>query len=259
MKNKLIQFTAAPQAGTWDSARFWLTTSKSMEQGKVFCQVMIGFDLLALKKTQGIEHGTNRFTADEKTSQIGKSTWVETLESELKLPHTTAYRFMEMASAASPKLKKFAEASTLPLLEKPLTDFSAKEREALEAVVHKVADGKTQTEFSQWAGITKKPPGNPNLGGNHGGDYAAAAAKRNEQLPLDEQLKIARKVACEDLGFACHRLEEGAWMVLDDSQVEAVLGTIEAVAKGMRKWVGLPQKQRPAHRDEILDAMKPKA
>ena len=35
---------------SWDAARNWMEGAKRMEQGKLFCQVMLGFTLQALHR-----------------------------------------------------------------------------------------------------------------------------------------------------------------------------------------------------------------
>jgi len=160
---------------------------------------------------------------------------------------STAHRYKELYDALKPRLLKCP--SVGHLIELPAASLSQKQESDLAAVVHKATGGAALNDLFIEHGITKdvKP-----FGGNHGGDYG----KQIENLPLDEQLKLARKAADEDLDYARIRLEDGCWMILDDPRNEALLFTLEAAAKAVRKWLSLSQKQRAAHAEEIKKSMR---
>ena len=74
-------------AGTWDGARHWLNTAKMFEQGKLFAQVMAGFEIIALQKEHGVKHG-----GDRSSSQNGnlKPDFESILKKETGLSQSTA-------------------------------------------------------------------------------------------------------------------------------------------------------------------------
>lgn len=152
---KLPPFPVAV-AGTWDGARKWRDASVAMERGKLFCQVMLGFELVALRATIGLQQGGDHKTAEGRSkSQSGTLIWDEALERELGLSRTTAYRLMEMAEAARPRLKKTPELRDFDPTAQPVALLPAPQQEALESAVKKLTDGSTQARFMRDLGIAK--------------------------------------------------------------------------------------------------------
>lgn len=106
--------------------------------------------MVALRAQVNACHGKSR-----ELSQSGKVGWVEILESELGLSHTTAYRLMEMAEAARPRLKKTPELRDFDPTAQPVALLPAPQQEALESAVKKLTDGSTQARFMRDLGIAK--------------------------------------------------------------------------------------------------------
>jgi len=128
---------------TWEGVRHWQNAAKMFEQGKLFSQVMIGFELLALHKANGIQRG-----GDRANPQVGALlTWEEILEKETGLADSTARRYMDMATAAAPRLKKLPALKNFDPFTTSLAKLGEPQREALTSAVKKLTDGKSQADF----------------------------------------------------------------------------------------------------------------
>src|SRR4051794_16050321 len=102
-----IKGTSIAVTGDIESARSWLSRASLFEQGKVFCQVMAGFEIAALWKQSGVANGGDRQSSDAKAlSQLGKVVTREDILESLKLSNTQAYRLMDMSKACATRLKK---------------------------------------------------------------------------------------------------------------------------------------------------------
>lgn len=227
-------------SGTWDGARRWRDAAVRMEQGKLFCQVMLGFELLALRNTLNVEHG-------KKTdcSQIGNSAdnWVELLEKELRLSRTSAYRMMEMADAAKPRLKKLPELAGFDPCAQAIADLPEPAQAALLTAVRKLTDGATQVEFMREVGLAKLAPGAGATGRKPGEGGRPPAGT------IAEQAALAQRVARADLTAIACALEGFAdkFTLLDDGDCRALESVCERHLKAVRQWLAQPAADRDPH------------
>lgn len=227
--------------GTWDGARKWRDAAVRMEQGKLFCQVMLGFELLALRATLGVEHGKKT-----DSSQIGKSSdnWVDLIEQELGLSRTSAYRMMEMAEAAKVRLKKLPELRDFDPTTQAVAALPEKQQSALTTAVKKLTDGTTQVDFMRDLGIAKLPQG----GGATG--RAKGDTRRPEPLTLTAQAELLRAVAEDDWRHLEDLLLRGyraKFTLLNDTQVTAQVAALEAALSARQAWLKTPPERRDPH------------
>jgi hypothetical protein len=169
--------------GTWDGVRHWLNAAKLFEQGKLFSQVMTGFELLALRKSHGIVNGSKAHL-----SQDGKGQdWETILEKEAGLSQSTAYRYMDMAKAAMPRLKKLPALKNFDPFTQPMSQLEKPQQEAMATAVKKLTDGKSQADFFE--GLYKTGGGNPDAKGG-----------KTRKLTAEEQAEELLKQALADSG-----------------------------------------------------------
>lgn len=226
-----VQVTA-----TWDGVRHWLNAAKMFEQGKLFSQVMTGFELLALRKAHGIQHGNNQH--EGRTSQIGKSTedWETILEKEAGLSQSTAYRYMDMAKAAMPRLKKLPALRNFDPFSQAMSQLAEPQRDAMATAVKKLTDGKTQTDFFE--DLYKQGGGNPD-----------AKGKGSRKLTTEEQRLKAVELALEDsgcMGAAITASNNNFFLLAAENDVEldAQISVLEFALKLRRKYRNTPRSKR---------------
>lgn len=240
----IIPKRGAPVAvsGTWDAARNWLQHAERFEQAKLFCQVMVGFELTALHKTLGVQHGKA-----VNSSHDGKS-WSDIIHKETGLSQSTAYRLMEMAKAAAIRLRKLPALQGLDLLTRPLSALSEPQSKALNIAVKKLTDGKTQAELQMELGLYKCDPGTN--AGRKPGDGG-----RPPRLSIPESHALAVEVAHKDWAeldrmAECYGIK---FCLLADSEVEAQLGILDKMVLARRTWLKQPANNRqPAVIDSLL-------
>jgi len=233
---------------TWDGVRHWLNAAKMFEQGKLFSQVMTGFELLALKKAHGVINGNNQH--EGRVSQNGKPTddWETILQKEAGLAQTTAYRYMDMAKAAAPRLKKLPALKNFDPFSQPMSLLAEPQREALTTAVKKLTDGKSQADFFEE--LYKQGGGNPNP--KDGG----------ERKPLNtaEQADAAFKIAMENSGWmgkAVTASNKDFFLTAKDNdlEVDAQIAVLEFALKLRTKYRNTPRAKREAVVAEILEAI----
>ena len=223
--------------GTWDSAREWNAAAGTFEQCKLYCQVMLGFELLALHKSLAVKPGNPNF----QSSQVGKigdgSNWGDLLTKEMGLSSSSAYRFMDMAKAAAARLKK------LPLLQgfdpKVISIGALREEQKaeLKTGVQKLTDNLTQQEFGEENGLWKLPYGS-------GGGNPNAKGKR--KLSLTEQAALLQQQANQDwTDIELYLLAyEVKFTVLPDIKVESQIAWLEEQLTARKTWLRQPLKER---------------
>jgi hypothetical protein len=246
---KLNPSTPAQITGTWDGARQWISSAGLFEQGKLFCQVMAGFELVELHKRHGVVNGSNqhqmRVSQDGKTSGIRgsgeKLNWDEVLAKETNLSSSTAYRFMDMAKAAAPRLKKIVALRGFDPLNKPMALLTAPQKQALQAGVRKLTDGKTQRDFCEDQGLWKKPQGS-------GATGRAPGEGGSRKLSLGERAELLKVQAVEDWAETADMLKvyRGKFTVLSDTSVEAQIAVLEKHLTARRAWLKQPKTNRVA-------------
>lgn len=229
-------------AGTWDGARKWRDASVAMERGKLFCQVMLGFELVALRATIGLQQGGDHKTAEGRSkSQTGTLIWDEALERELGLSRTSAYRMMEMAEAAKPRLKKLPGLRDFDPTAQPVASLPAPQQEALTTAVKKLTDGTTQVEFMRELGLAKFPQG----GGATGRAKGEGGRKK---LTPSEEAEIMRTLARDDWRALEGNLlgaYRSKFCFLSDPEVTAQVAALETALEARKAWL----KAKPEARD----------
>lgn len=240
MNNQLekLDSNAVTVTGTWDGVRHWLNAAKMFEQGKLFSQVMTGFELMALKKAHGVINGNNQH--EGRVSQNGKPSedWETILQKEAGLAQTTAYRYMDMAKVAAPRLKKLPALKNFDPTATPISQLGNITRTALETAVKKLTDGKTQADF--FDELYKGKTGNPNAG-EHG--------QGSRKLTLEEQQQKAKDVALENSGWmgkAITASNNDFFLLASENDVEldAQIAVLEFALTLRRKYRNTPRTRR---------------
>jgi hypothetical protein len=217
--------------GTWDGVRHWLNAAKLFEQGKLFSQVMTGFELLALRKANGIEHGGDRKSSSHDGNL--KPDWETILEKEAGLSQSTAYRYMDMAKAAMPRLKKLPALKNFDPFTQPMSQLEKPQQEAMATAVKKLTDGKSQADF--FDDLYKQ-----------GGGNADAKGGKARKLTAEEKAAQLKVLALEDSGALGALLESGNrnFFLLDDLEVNCQVAVLEAALKFRRAWLAMPKDKR---------------
>ena len=267
----------------WALVRNYAALAGKFERARLACQVMAGFELIALQREYISDARRRREAAAEaillpaqqvranspilgenakmptkgafsEVSPAGRenshlSQWRRVLEAESKLAPTTAERWMAMARACRPRLKKLQGEDRLrALLEIPPSQWSEDDTALVDKAVRKLTDGQTQLEFMYELGLVKLPPGHGAKGGYH------------PRLPgpatIDEQIAAARHLAEKDWPECAKLLDAyGAkFMLLDDLAVNCQISLLEIMVRARRQWISEPPGRRPAV--QIEDALK---
>src|ERR1043166_4891709 len=169
------------KSASWDTVRRWISNVAMFENCKLFCQVIVGFELMALRKEYGITHGGAR----KSSQRISGLTWPEILKKESGLSESTAYSLIQMARAAMPRRKKHPVLQTFIPGETPLSALPSPQKNALEQVVKKLTDNMTQTDYFERMGIWKNFNHREGLGRRPG-----EGGKRRLSLHEQKQLLV---------------------------------------------------------------------
>jgi len=220
-------------AGTVDSLRNWLDAAKKFETGKLFAQVMAGLELKALWKAAGVKNGGDR----KSDSQIGNLIGHDEICAQVGLSKTQAYRLMEMAEAALPRLKKSPELAGLDILATPISSLTPESSSALEGAVRKLTEGRSQQDFFAEMGLYKKPSKGPG-GAREAGPESAV----NEDVSRELAIQQAR----EDFNLAERTLvTAGAnFTLLVDQEVAAQVHVLQMMIEARNKWLRVPKARR---------------
>lgn len=219
----------------------WLETAERMERAKVLCQVMAGLDLMSIHKNAGIKRGNNQ----NRKSQL--ETTFDQIVEQVGLTRPTAYRLIEMAKAAKPRLEKFHELKGLDLGSVPLDSLSAPQSAALEEATRKLTDGMSQQEF-----FRKMYKGG---GAKKGG---ARDSEKEEPPTAEEAAAMAKAAALNDWSeiTAQTHYYGTAFTLLEDSLVEAQIAELTNLIDARRQWLSKPIKARnPAEIQSALNTV----
>jgi hypothetical protein len=148
---------------SWDHARNYLAGVSQALRLSIAGQVLVGMELMQLKKDLGFIHGANKggprgqFVHTERT-------WSEWVSAELGISYKTADRMILMFDAARARLKKIGHTGDLPGGTKKLalivdarpTTLADEDREKLAAVVERLTDGATQADLLEELRLVKK-------------------------------------------------------------------------------------------------------
>ncbi len=230
-------FTHAAITGTLDGITRWSQSAATAERLKVFCQVMCGFEIIAVKTRAGV---TANGKANLDSHNGNPKVTAEQIVEAAGVPSTTLYRWEQMARACAPRLKKLPTLRDFDPFSAPLSQLPPVQLESLSTAVRKLTDGKTQQEFGESLGLWKKPAAGPGRKPGDGGRDATAASP--------EAARLARiKMAREDLALAHKHLLAPNFVVLPDEDrlaVEALCTAYEQRLKAMRLWLSTPAADR---------------
>jgi len=249
--------TTAPKG--WAGVEYWSRSAANFSHAAVASQVMAGFELLELKRVAGIRRGANlgnQRAAKKKQNphdavsvfenqlphdaviESGQS-WDELVREYARVSVDTASRWMAMADACRPRIKRMSGADRLvDLLQMPPSQWTMVEAELVCGAVHKLSDGKTQMEFMLELGITKMPQGAGAKGGAR-----PPAGKKDALQALAEEQAVAREewAHAEQLINDYYQVK---FCVLNDAEVEAQCGSLEMALQARRKWLARPVQDR---------------
>jgi hypothetical protein len=164
----------------WSQAAHWVNAIKLFEVSRLAAQVMAGFELIQLHEHYAVKAGRPKkeFFHGERIE------WSDVVKERLGISESSAWRWMEMAKAARPRLKKLG-AGFGELIELMLTNPGAVQPDQLETVrgaVAKLTDGYTQLEFMEEMGLVKL-----SRSGATGGARTKTKADDAEKSPAELQ------------------------------------------------------------------------
>jgi hypothetical protein len=261
--NRMARLLTGPDSGVAVSVerlKAFADASNRFARASLAMQVMAGIQLSEIRRLSPYTRGGMRSrksnphdaglienahdsavlvkTAGENDPFAGFATWEAFLGGCIGISADTAGRWMAMAEAARPRLKRIDGWGDLirDLMERPIASLEPSEIDVLAKAVAKITDGRTQLDFLQELGIVKKPS-NPSLGGNTGGRPASSGV-------LEGSVLI--KAATEDWAQAHRALIGGqcGFTVLSDAEIEAQLDTLTRAIRVRREWLATPANKR---------------
>lgn len=208
----------------WERAKGWTDSAGNFERCKLACQVMAGFELIALKAEMGVRRGGDRTGANP--SNLGLlGTWEETVKARVGISDETARNWMAMAMKAQPRIQKLGGADALKeILTRPASEWDAGEAEMVQATVAKLTDGKTQLDFMRELGLER------GLVKTRGGDTTPKDGSKPVKMSKALQAQ-AHWLAYQQKAFECNSPASIALLphlreMTDQADTEAVLGLI---------------------------------
>ncbi len=235
---------------TWDSVRYWLNAAKAFEQGKLFSQVMVGFELLALHKAFGISQGKRadlvphnfpQAEGSETNSGISGASsadnWEAICKREAGISDATGYRYMDMAKAATPRLKQLPELKNFDPFKRSLKSLKPAMQEAVQTAVKKLTDGKTQGEF--FDALYKQ--GGKGTGREPGCDNTRKQLSIAETAALIEQAALERM---EDIDKGLRALKADFCNVRRDEPIIAFQASLEQTLNAVKAYLKQPLTDR---------------
>ena len=230
---------------TWDGVRHWLNAAKMFEQGKLFSQVMTGFELLALHKANNIRQGKR---TDLGNLPHAAGSWADIVKKEAGISDDTARRYMDMSKAAAPRLKKLPALKNFDPFSQPMSLLAEPQREAMEKAVKKLTDGKTQADF--FDELYKQGGGNPNPkdGGDRKPQTTAQQAETAFNIAMENSGWMGKAVTASNKDFFLTAKD-------NDLEIDAQIAVLEFALKLRTKYRNTPRAKREAVVAEILDTI----
>jgi hypothetical protein len=225
--NSPVQITS-----TWDGVRYWRNAAQMFEEGKLFCNVMTGLELLSLYKANGIQRGGDRANPQP----AGLLTWEEICKKEAGISDDTARRYMDMAKVAAPRLKKLPALKNFDPFNTPFAKLAGPQREALTNAVKKLTDGKSQADFFD----TLYKTGGKGTGRAPGCDNPRKNLSLSEEAALRKELAVGDWVAIWKILSAY----QDKFLMLADHDVEAQVAVLEKHLAARRAWLKQPLNRR---------------
>jgi hypothetical protein len=231
---KKLQAVPIQVQGTWDAARRWLSHARYMQEAALYCQVMLGFELIALRESIGETRGRR----PANSSHDGKN-FVETAQAETGLGTGTIYRFIGMAEASVTRLKGLPSLRNFDPTLTPLSLLPDAQKTALSSAVRKMTDGMTQADFMVELGLAKAPQGSGATGG-------ARERKPSDPMSSEEQAEAERTIAREGFRKAMLSLATSGkrFTLLPDPEIREQIAWIEHHLSTMKSWISRPYGQR---------------
>ena len=171
------------QKSEWSRARGLLTDLKSATRRSLSAQVLLGKELLLLKKKLGFE-GSGRRPKEKPQSVAFVRNWNQWCNEELGISDETGNRWIACFEAAlkRAKARKSKEPEAHRLLEIPSAELTGDELEKLAGCVDRLVDSETQAGLLEELGIVK--PSNKLAGGD-----TSAFQNPPRQMTLEEWAK----------------------------------------------------------------------
>jgi hypothetical protein len=152
---------------SWDTARNYLAGIQQAFRLSIAGQVLLGMELMNLKKDLGFTHGGDRKSSGQSVHLIDR-TWSEWVAAELGISYKTADRMIFMWDAARVRIKKIGHTKDLPggtkklalIVDSRPSTLTEEDRQKLAAVVERITDGTTQAALLEELKLVKKnvPP-----------------------------------------------------------------------------------------------------
>ena len=224
--DNVIEIAASPAAVStpaqdpWAKARRFYESASLFQRASLAAQIMCGFELIALHKAYDVKAGRKD---KNQLPQAVVIKWPEAVKEYLGCSDQTAYRFMDMARTAKPRLAK-GDLDLGALLEKHPGALTPAEQELLKKAVHKISDGRTQMEFLLECGSVKAPQGSAVKGGD---------TRKGDSAPV-----IVHTAACSPVipgwepraqylnGLLAESLIDGWWNECDEAQRRELHGNL---------------------------------
>lgn len=234
LAKKLAASPIAVEA-TWDAARRWLDQSKRLQEAALYCQLMVGIELMALQaSTPKTNH---RPRSGETPATLAGVSFTAIAERETGLSDRSIRRLMAMAEAAIPKLRKHPQLKGFDPRSQAIAELSEGQRTALSSAVRKMTDGLTQSDFLIELGLAKAPQGSAVKGG---------ARDRKAPLEPQERAQIEAGLALTALKSALMSLRgmHSRFALLPDDEFEPFMIELEIKAQIYRRWFETPKSRR---------------
>jgi hypothetical protein len=147
----------------WDTARGYLAGIQQAFRMSIAGQVLLGLELMAIKKDLGFTHGANKGGPSGQFVHTDR-TWSEWVTAELGISYKTADRMILMGDAARTRLKKIGHSGDLPggakklalIIDARPATLAEEDRERLASVVERITDGATQASLLEELRLVKK-------------------------------------------------------------------------------------------------------
>lgn len=177
------------------------TKEVAFERCVAFTRMLQGAVLAELRKVVQRPGSRTDLTSPNNSERLN---WADYVKKRFGISDDTARLRIEMWDAGRPRLKKLAEemqAGLSQIFDRPLSRLSEDEYKALEAVTHKLTDGKSTRMIQEELGLFKLDAAKPT-----GGKRVSSGDKVKdtpEQIAIDLWAVLIRGMAME--------LERGSW------------------------------------------------
>lgn len=235
---------------SWDHARSILAGVKQALRMSIAGQVLLGQELIALRKDLGYTHGGDRRSSGHDV-HLKYSSWSDWVSGELGVSYKTADRFIAMADAAKARLKKIGHTGDLPggtkklalILDARPSTLNEDDRQRLADVVEKITCGTSQKELLEELKMVKHAE-RPQIGGDTSAHRKESEGMSVEQLaftflcPLADDLR--RTITSPQLPTYLSNLP------LDGEDGELTLATLETQTRELLREIEMIRETKQA-------------